>query len=240
MKQIGKEGNNYNVPAIKAGVGVAGVVTTAGLAIYATPKAHDRMSNILDEEKGNKKAIAIRTLKEVVPCYIPTILSGAIAISCIVSSHKELSKKSAALATLYAASDQALKSYQHKAIERMGEKWHETTLHESNTEIIKSRPSTIIAGTGKVVCYDKPSGDYFETDMQTIRAAVNDINASCIDQQFAGLNDFRLAIGMKALPLGNGKGWTASDGYLNVRYDAQLNENDEPVLVIDYEIFDTL
>ncbi len=230
----------HNSPVIKTSVGVGGVLTTTGLAIAATPKAHERMMQILDEHKGNKRAIIRDSARHVLPLYIPTIISGGLTIYCILSSHNEMAKRSVALAGLYASSETALKAYQHKVAERMGEKWHNETLHEANKDIINSRPSTIITGPGKIQCYDKPSDRYFSSDMQTIRKAENDVNKECIDQQYCGLNDFYTMIGLNYSPAANGRGWTAGDGYLNIKYDAQLNESDEPVLVIDYESFPLL
>lgn len=226
-----------NSPAIKTGIAVGGIVSTTALAIAATPEAHRRMEDILEREHGDEVEIAKRVVKEVLPLYIPTALSAGMTIYCILSSHKEMSKRNAILAGLYTASEGALQAYQKKAIEKMGEKWHNETVHDINEETLKSTTCTIYAPIGKVMCYDKPSGRYFPSDMQTIRKAENDINREVNDHMYESLNRFYELIGLAPIPLGDDTGWSQQGGYLDVQFDAQLNENDEPVMVINYATF---
>ena len=87
-------------PEILTGIGIAGMITATILAVKATPKA----IKLLDEQYGDNNGNPIPK-KEVVrtcwKCYIPSAVTGAASISCLIGASKVNLKRNAALATAY-------------------------------------------------------------------------------------------------------------------------------------------
>lgn len=225
-------------PEILTGLGCVGVVTTAGLAIEATPHAMDAMDYI-KKEKDKKTQIKM-FITDVVPCYLPTIISGAASIACILGSHQELKKRNLVTAGLYAASERTLKTYQEKVIEKIGEKKEKEIRDDIAKDTLKRNPmnetNVFVTGRDAHWVYDTYSGRYFKCDIETIRKAENNINAKVFNEIYATLNDFYYDIGVDPLRLGDSVGWSGDTGYLNIMFSAQLNDNGEPCIVIDYTV----
>lgn len=78
-----------------------------------------------------------------------------------------------------------------------------------------SNNQVIIAGSGKQLCYDGISGRYFESDIQTIRAAVNTINETMVYEMYASLGDFYNEMGLPPTTLSDELGWNLDDGPWN-------------------------
>ncbi len=132
-------------PEILVVAGVAGIVTSAIMACKATTK----LSAITEEskkkiaaikeapehpkglpedvtytEKDRQKDLAItyaHTGLELVKLYGPSVILGALSITCVVSSNNILKKRNAALAAAYATVDNGFKNYRKNVIERFGE-----------------------------------------------------------------------------------------------------------------------
>ena len=108
-------------PEILTGIGIAGMITTTVLAVRATPKAL-----ILIEEKKDELEVNELTPKETVQaawaCYIPTAVIGTVSIACLIGASSVNMRRRAALATAYTLSESALKEYQEKVVETIGEK----------------------------------------------------------------------------------------------------------------------
>jgi hypothetical protein len=128
-------------PEILVGAGIVGVVTSAVMAC----KASTKLSAVLEENKQNveqlnnyveehgysekyteedaKKDLAImhtQTAVKVVKMYTPAVLLGVASIGAIVSGHKILNKRNAALAAAYATVDKGFKEYRSRVVERFG------------------------------------------------------------------------------------------------------------------------
>lgn len=227
-----------NKPEILTTMGCVGVVSTAGLAIQATPYAMDAMDRVKAETE--KKQQVKKFVTDVVPCYIPTIVSGVASITCIILSHKEMSKRNLITAGLCAASERTLKTYQEKVIEHIGEKKEREIRDDIAKDKLKTNPmnetNVIVTGRDAHWVYDSYSGRYFKCDLETIRKTVNDVNQQITREMSATLNDFYWGIGVEPLRQGDNVGWSGDTGYLDVQFSAQLNENGEPCIVIDYTV----
>ena len=88
---------------------------------------------------------------------------------------------------------------------------------------------------GDTLCYETISGQYFKSDVEAIRKAVNKINKQMLNENYVSLNDFYSAIGIKPRSIGEDLGWKIDNGFVEVYFSTCLSENDEPCLVISYE-----
>lgn len=229
-------------PEILTGIGIAGMITTTVMAVKATPKALDLMAELKKKhgEDADRKEMGKEIVKNVVPVYIPATITGALSIACLISASSVNSKRNAALATAYTLSETALKEYQEKVIETIGEK-KEQTIRDSiaKDKIDKNPPvntEVIITEKGNTLCYDVISGRYFRSDIDKIKKAENQLNHQLMQEMYLSLNDFYYELGLRPTKQGNEMGWNINDGLIDLHFSSQLTENEEPCLVIDYHV----
>lgn len=226
-------------PEILTGIGIAGMLTTTVLAVRATPKA----IQLLEEEAESKEdALTVpEKIKTCWKCYIPAAVTGVTSIACLIGASSVNSKRNAALAAAYNISTAALSEYKDKVIETVGEKKERAIQDEIAKDKIEKNPvhtkEVIMTGRGKTLCYDGVFGRYFESDMDTIRRALNAINREIIHgDMYVSLNDFYDKIGIGPIPIGNELGWNVDDGEIDVDFSAQLTEDDRPCIVLRYNV----
>lgn len=224
-----------NSPTILTVAAVAGVVTTVVLVAKAAPKAH---MDILNEqsERTDELDLADKVLLTY-KHYLPAVGTGVLTISCIIMANTINAKRTSALAGAVGLSELAFKNYREKVVEHIGEK-KETKVHdEVMQDVVNRNPlgdnQVIITGKGPSLFLDNFTERYFQSDMESIRRAVNDINEQIFAQDSASLNDFYNAIGIKGNKVGDDLGWTQTNK-LEIRYSATLTEDGVPCGVIDY------
>jgi hypothetical protein len=149
-------------------------------------------------------------------------------------------KRQAALATAYTISESALREYQAKVVETIGEKKEQGVRAAIAKDKIDQNPASqntiIITGKGGLLCYDGVFGQYFESDNEKIRRAQNELNRQMIHDTYVSLNDFYYALGIPPIPAGDDLGWNVNKGLIDCKFSAQLSEGERPCLVIDYMI----
>lgn len=226
-------------PEILLGVGISGMITTTVLAVRATPKA----VRTLDETKKRKQKLKLNageTIAAVWKFYIPAVITGGLSTACLIGSNTVNNRRNAALATAYAISETALKSYSEKVVEAIGEKKElairEAVSKERMEENPVSKSEIIVTQKGNTLCYDTISGRYFKSDMERIQRTVNQINKRLRDEMYISLNEFYIELGLPTIKIGDSLGWNIDWGYLDVKYDTQLADDGTPALVIDYRL----
>lgn len=243
-------------PEILTGFGIAGMITTTVLAVRATPKAlilieeeKRRQNNELLEEakkSGNENCARINKLKpmELVRvtwmCYIPSAVTGALSVACLIGASSVNIRRNAALATAYSLSESALKEYQEKVIETIGEKKEQEIRDSIAKDKLRKDPVTnkevIITGRGETLCYDTITSRYFKCDIEKLRKVENELNKRLLSEMYISLNEFYYEIGLRATNMGDDLGWNIGDGFINLEFSSQLAEDETPCLVIGYRI----
>jgi len=172
--------------------------------------------------------------------YIPTIAVGAITIICIIGANHISLRRNAALASLYGLTETAFKEYQSKVIETIGKNKELKIRDDISADRLKKNPlgtnEVIFTGKGVVLCYDSLSGRYFKSDIEQIRRTVNELNRNLMSDMFLTVNEFYYAIGLSSIKLGDQMGWDIDKGLLEINFSAQLSENEEPCLVLNYNV----
>lgn len=225
-------------PEILTGVGIAGMVATTVLAIKATPKA----LRLLDEAENEKEdeLTAGEKIKACWKCYIPTAVTGATSIACLVGASSVHTRRNAALAAAYTLSDSALREYREKVVETIGEKKEKVVKDAIAKEKIEKDPVTtkevIVTEKGDTLCYDGIFGRYFKSDMESIKRAINKINRQIVCDMYVSLNEFYDELGLSHVPIGDDLGWNIDDGQIEIDFSSQLAEDGTPCLVIGYSV----
>lgn len=226
-------------PEILTGIGIAGMITTTVMAVRATPKAL-----ILIEEKKDELEVDTLTPKETIQtvwaCYIPAAAIGTVSIACLIGASSVNMRRRAALATAYTLSESALKEYQEKVVETIGEKKEQAVRDAVAKDKIEKNPVTsrevIITERGNTLCYDAVSGRYFKSDIDKLKKAANELNRQMRDEMYISLNDFYYEIGLNPVSIGDEIGWNIDKGYIDLSFSSQLADDGTPCLVIEYHV----
>lgn len=235
-------------PQILTGVGIAGMVTTVVLAVKATPKALTLIENKKDELKADELTV-VDTVKVAWKPYIPAVITGVAATTCLIGGTAIGLRRTAALAAAYKISETALLEYKDKVIETIGEDQEKVIREKVAQEKIDKDPVTTnhvyMTANNDILCYDPLSGRYFKSTIEDIKAAQNAINELLINEMYASLNDFYDSIGLGRTKLGKELGWNIDSGTLQIDFDSALSNEeseqqgihkDTPCLVLDYNL----
>lgn len=234
-----KNGLSKHSPEILTGIGIAGMATTVVLAVRATPVAMEIITDIPLEDDQDKP-----TVKQVVKAawkpYVPAAVLGVTSAACLIGANSVNTKRNAALATAYQLSRTALSEYKEKVVEVVGEKKEQKIREEIAKDKIEAAPiatkEVFITEKGNTLCYDVMSGRYFKSDRDMINREVNQLNKRLMDEMYISLNEYYYALGLQQTKLGNEMGWNINDGLIEISFTAQVAENGEPCLVVDYYV----
>lgn len=232
-------GYKKNSPEILTGLGLAGMLLTVVLAVRATPKAMERIEKKKKELKTDKLSTA-DTVKATWTCYVPTALSGVASSACIIGGQSINKRRNTALATAYTMTETALKEYQEKVIETVGEKKERDVRDAIAKEHLEREPlvnkEIIITGGGETRCFDTFRARRFKSDIEKLRRVENELNKRLLSEMFISLNEYYYEIGLSPVKDGDDIGWYIEDGLIDMEFSAQLDEDGVPCLVVDYRI----
>lgn len=226
-------------PEILTGIGITGMIATTVMAVRATPKA---LLLVEDKKKEVKedKLTPIETVKAVWICYIPAVITGTVSIACLIGANSVNARRNAALATAYTLSESALKEYQEKVVETIGEKKEQSVRDAIAKDKLEQNPvvnrEVIITKKGDTLCFDVVSGRYFKSDIEGLKKAVNELNRRMRDEMYISLNEFYYEIGLERISIGDDLGWNIDNGYIEPSFSSQLSDDGTPCLVIGYSV----
>lgn len=228
-----------HTPEILTGIGITGLVSAGVMAVRATPKA----LMLIEEKKYDydvEELTKLETIKTTWTCYVPSVIVGGMSVCCLIGASSVNFRRNAALATAYSLSESALKEYQEKVVEVIGEKKEQNVRDAIVKDKIDKNPVTnrevFLTEKGNTLCLDLMSKRYFRTDIDMLKRAVNDLNRRMRDEMFISLNDFYYEIGLDGIKLGDDLGWNIDRGYIDLHFSSQLANDETPCLVIDYEV----
>lgn len=230
---------NHHAPTLLTVAGGVGLFGTMVFAVRAGIKTGRTMESHLAEtgEEIDHKQLA----KEVWRDYIPAGTLFLATAGCVVGSNIISVRRSAALVGTISIAQNALNEYREKTREIVGNGKEqairdgiaEDRVYASENE---ANSVVILEGETSVLCYDILTGRYFRSTVEDIRRAQNDVNAECINNNYASLNEFYAAINspeLDSVPLGEMLGFTA-DNMLEVVFSTVLSKANKPVLAVDF------
>lgn len=220
-----------NSPAIMTGIGVAGVIATAVLTGRAAYSAAIKIK--LESVRVLPREEAIKLVwKE----FIPPAIVATVSICAIICANRVESRRAAAVAAAFKISQRFATEYQERAAEALGKKGDEDIRADIAKNRLENLPNieTIIIDGTNVLVYDERSDRAFESSMEKIRSAVNQINYEVNQNFYATLTDFYNLLGLKSTQESDQVGWS-SDRLMEVWFSSTLM-NDKPALMINYNV----
>lgn len=248
--QIAKRAERFaidNSPLLLTVVGVTGAVTTALLTGKATFKAAEiiadaqYMRNVStthvsgQTEKLSKKEKVNLVWKQ----YIPPVGVGLVTVAAIVGANQIGTRRAAALAAAYSVSEKAFNEYKEKVVEKLGDHKEQAVRDDVAQDRVNRNPvgdrEVIIAGGGKVLCYDHYTDRYFKSSVEEIKKAMNDLNYRINNDGYASLSDFYDLIGLPHTSFSDEVGWN-SEKLLDINFSTVMSSEGEPCISIDFRI----
>lgn len=239
IKSAGRVLTKYS-PGILTGIGITGMIGATFMAVKATPKAL-YLIEAKKEESEVEELTPVETIKTCWTCYIPATLTTVVSAACLIGASTVSAKRNAALATAYSISEAALREYQEKVVEVIGEKKEKTVRDAVAKDQIERDPVTksevvIIDSNSNTLCYEPLSGRYFKSTIDKIKKAEIKLDRQMIQEMYVSLNDFYWEIGLDGTDLGDQMGWNLSKGYMDLSFSSQLADDGTPCAVIVYGI----
>lgn len=232
-----------NSPAILTSLAVAGTVTTAvltGRAVLAADRLlQEKLYKLNDQGYIVETGVDLTTRetleivwKEFVP---PVLVGGATIVACLGANHVG-ARRAAALAAGFKVVEEMASEYKQKVVTTIGKKAEE----DIRTKIVEDRlkrdePTLIITNDADVTFFDPWSGRYFQSNMETIRKAMNDVNFQINNSYYASVTDFYNLIGLDSNGQSDNFGWN-SDNLMEIVYTTALMANNRPCIQIEYRL----
>lgn len=231
-------------PEILTGLGIAGMITTTILAVKATPKALDLIAEAEDKKFDNghgESLTKIEVVKAAWKPYIPSAITGATSIACLIGASSVHAKRNAALATAYNLTATAFNEFKNATIETVGDKKEQLIRNKVAEEQINKEPvnqsAIIVSGNGTTRCFDTITKRRFISDIESIKRVVNELNRRMVNgEDYISLNEFYSEIGLDDVSIGDELGWNVARGLIDVSFSAQLDTDGTPCIVIDYSV----
>ena len=239
IKSAGRVLTKYS-PGILTGIGITGMIGATFMAVKATPKAL-YLIETKKEEAEVEELTPIETIKTCWTCYIPATLTTVLSAVCLIGASTVSAKRNAALATAYSISEAALREYQEKVVEVVGEKKEKAVRDAVAKDQIERDPVTksevvVIDSNSNTLCYEPLSGRYFKSTIDKIKKAEIKLDRQMIQEMYVSLNDFYWEIGLDGTDLGDQMGWNLSKGCMDLSFSSQLADDGSPCAVIVYGI----
>ena len=235
-----------NSPAILTAIGVTGTLTS----VYLAAKGAFQASEILREAEDHRNEsnavdgteipeIDLQQKAELTwQCYVPAATCAALAVTAVICSNRISDRRTAALASAYTIVKDGFAEYRAKNVEKLGAKKEQELRDEIVAERLNRRPyeqtQIVLTGRGSTLCYDMWNDRYFESDMETIRKAVNDFNQQVINETYGSMTDFYHLIGLDSTGHSDDFGWD-TDKLLELDFSAHLHADGTPSLAIDFK-----
>lgn len=225
-----------NSPVILTAIGVAGTLTTAYLTGRATVLAVD---TIRAEEQAllltpQTPMKAKRKVELTWKYYIPAAATATMTVAAIIGSNRIGSRRAAALAVAYSATERAFTEYQEKVAEKLGEKKEQAIRDEIAQNRVNQSESVVVLGDSGL-CYEVFTDRYFTSDIETLRRAENDLNRTILHDGYASLTDFYYLIGLRPTAMSDEVGWT-NEKPLELYFSAVLSRDNRPCLAVNYRV----
>ena len=216
-----------NAPVILTGAAVGGNIAGTIMAVKATPKALNDIS-----EAKRKKGAELTKLEVVKACWKNYILAGAtiaIANFCGIMATREGLKRSATLASAAVIAENSMREYQDKVVKVVGENKEKEIrdeiakdkINEAVTKLPSESPKGLPQlGHGNDLFYFIPHRQWLRSDVETIRQAVNTFNQRLLGQWDCGMSENDLLMELCLGKDGSGElvGWNPNKAMCEVEF----------------------
>lgn len=230
-----------NATVLLTAGGVVGTVATGILSWRGGYKHALKTGQKYAELEQEGQVYRDLTLQEktilALPDAVFPIATGAGTIAAIIFSHRMSAQKAAAMAALYGLSQDRFEEYRNKVEEKLtGPKAQAIKDEVAQERADKTQPnSQVLVVEGKVLCFDAPTGRYFQSTMEDIRRAVNETNSMILMRDGVSASYFYEQLGLPPTTWTDDVGWGPNE-QIDLDYTSIIAYNKEPAISIDFRI----
>lgn len=231
-----------NSPHILTAIGVVGTATSAYLAGRASFQAADiiRLKEADDEERGlivpEPRELIKQRIELVWRLYIPPAVMLTATAAAIVGANRVSAGRAAGIATAYTLLEKNFSAHKEQLIEKLGDRKAEAFRNEVAQNRVNETwiDDVQLLGLDKgEVCYDMFGGQYFTSNVETIRSAINSINATIIHSGYACLADLYRILEIDTPAFSESIGWN-SDRLVDVEIGSTLIHETKPCITLSF------
>lgn len=226
-----------NSPEIMTVLAAGGVVATA----YLSAKGAFEASKTLHREDADpwKQQTFTQKAKIVWPEFIPAAVVGGSTIACVIGSHRVHTRRTAAAVAAYSLTERAFAEYRAKVEETLGKNKAEKVEAAVAEQRMIDHPHSqarevIIASGGDTLCYDMTTGRYFQSDMQTLKAAMNRVNERLLREHTMSIKEFYHELDVYPNQHIDNLGWDVETGLMALVFTPTLTDKGEPCLAFTF------
>lgn len=243
-------------PEILTGFGIAGMITTTVLAVKATPKALELLSEA--ERKNIDKQLEdgipgediknglppIEVIKVAWKPYAPAVLLGTASAACLIGANSVHARRHAALYSAYKLSETALTEYKDKVKEIVPEKKVKEIKQKlaedkvdnivKNEDCKEQKAKVIVSNDGDTWFIDPFTNGSFLCTETKIREAIVDLNYRLMDEMFVSLSDLYDELGLDHTQNSDEIGWCIDDGKIRPDFSDAIVKNGKAYVVMDF------
>lgn len=225
-------------PELLLGTGIATGIFAVGYAIFSSEKSSKAIAS-KKEELGKEELTFVEKTQATWKVYLPVVLSEGVSIFCLISSNRIVNKRSAALSAALTLTESALKEYQDKVKDVVGE----GKAKEIKSELVKDQISSTLVpenadcssyGIGDTLMFDVWSGRYFKSDVHFLNEQVARLSYDNVMECGVTLNDFYSLIGIPTTKAGEVFAWEPSDGAIELDFEPHKINDEEVCFAIDF------
>lgn len=230
--------------------GVASVAYFSGRDTLKAKEIYDR-EDLAEARKAYKEGRAEsvepqspitekwNTVKLVWRAYIPTAISVGVTVSSILALNYVGERRVAAATSAIALTEAAFHNYRDKVAKRLSQEEETAIYKESGAgEILEKKTGSVVVSGDDVMILDEWSGRYFKSNVEEIRAAVNQLNHELLTSVYASLSEFYDLIGLETTHESEEVGWT-NDCLLAVSFQPIMAPNNKPALAMSFDSIPT-
>lgn len=229
-----------NQTKILIGASITCTIGAVGTAVVGTIKAV-RAIDARKEElrvKKNEKLPIKEVARVCWKYYLPPLALTAGSIGFNLAAESKHTREYAALSSVCALSETALREYKDAVVETIGEKGENRVQETIAKERLEKDPvkeeDIFNTGKGNTLCYDRLSGRYFRCDISVIKEAVVNLSYRMADEMYISLNEFYDEIGLRQNDLGDRMWWCVDNGKIQLHEDYGPAANGEPCFVVGF------
>lgn len=232
-----------NSPVILTGMAVSGACLSAYFAAKGAFKAHETIVTHPEvsavDFDGEVRGRELNTQEKFLltyKFYIPAVATLAGTSACMILATKIGLDRTAAMAGALVVSERTYDQYKDKVKETLGENKHTKIVDAVATDAVLATPTPpgLVINEGKQLCFDMWSGRYFESTIEDLKQAVNQVNHELIYGAHASLNQFYLRLGLGPIQQGEDIGWN-NKHLVELDYTAVLKDNKIPCVGVTFD-----
>jgi hypothetical protein len=234
--------NSPTILSVAAGVG------TLATAILVGKASFDAANVIREQEEKipppiNPKERTKERIRLVWRLYIPSAVSTASTIVCVIGASRVATRKTLAAHAALAFTERAYSDYRDKIVEEFGVRKDQSIRDKVVAEQVEKKPppsqDVLVTGPGNVLCCELFTMRYFACDIEKLRKTQNELNARLIKHDYATLDDFYYMLGLRQTTVSGSMGWT-SDKMMELIFSTTLSDDGRPCLTFEYNYTKTL